>query len=249
MPPVFSKRRVFIRLNDNSSAFQVFSVAQESDGSIYISSPNFAQSKWLQLPLDPNMPGMAGISPSGDGKLSIHASGFAGVRAHEHVGHKFSFLGSPLINAESQTHSVRHLVTVFLSEPSHIPASSPAGNRASDCILDAQRLRPVAFIFFAVPRSTGLTSVDIKWSFHVDVIGVPPDISWGQIPLTTHSLVWIAYTTKQMTEWPANYHYCHFDGFWVPFFLGGTQEVWQFSLVRPNYEIESSGKLVIKLEV
>lgn len=250
VPANFSKRRVFIKQKDDPRAFQVFSVAQESDGSIYISSPNFAQSKWLQIPPQPDLSSITAISPSGDGKLSIHASGFAGVRAHEHVGHKFSFQGTQLINTESRTHSVRHLVTVFISEPSHVPAASPAGNRSSDCILDARWLRPTAFIFFAVPRSTGITGVKFQGSFHVDVIGDPPDIDigWGEIPLTTHSLVWFAYTTKQMTEWPTSYHYCHYDGFLVPFFMGGGPTAWKFLMVRPAYEIAPTGELTINVD-
>ena len=249
VPANFSKRRVFIRLKDNAQAFQIFSVAQESDGSIYISSPNFAQSKWLQLPPQQNLPSITAISPSGDGKLSIHASGFAGVRAHEYVGHKFTFQGNQLINTESRTHSVRHLVTVFISEPSHIPAASPAGNRTSDCVLEARRLRPIAFIFFAVPRSTGITGVKFQGSFHVDMIGAPPDISYGEIPLTMHSLVWVAYTTKQMTEWPTSYHYCHHDGFLVPFFMGGGPTAWKFCMVSPAYEIAATGELAINVDV
>lgn len=248
VPANFSKRRVFVRLKDNAQAFQIFSIAQESDGSIYISSPNFAQSKWLHFPSQPNLQNITAISPSGDGKLSIHASGFARVRAHEHVGHKFSFQGNHLINTESRTHSVRHLVTVFISEPSHIPEASPAGNRSSDHILDARWLKPITFIFFAVPRSTGITGVKLQWSFHVDVIGEPPEISWGEIPLKTHSLVWVAYTTKLMTEWPTSYHYCHHDGFLVPFFMGGGPISWKFCMVSPVYEIATTGELVINID-
>lgn len=236
-----AKRRIFIK--DGEQAFQIFSVAQEKDGSIYISSPDFAQSKWLELSLDPSSPSAKAAQSPGTGKLSVHASGFAGVRAHDSRSHKFPVIGSRLVDVATNTHSVRHLTTVLISRPNHVPA----GNRHSDYLLEAQRIKPIAFVFFAVPRSTGLKGVKVEWSFHVDVIGVPPDVSWGEIPLPLHSLVWIAYSTKQMTRWPASSHYCHYDGYLVPLFMGGGPTTWTFCAVRPAYAITGT-ELVIRLD-
>jgi len=245
MPDDPPKRRIF--LEEGGRAFQIFSVAQETDGSIYISSPGFEKSAWLELSVDPNSPGVkVGLAP-GVGKLSVHASGFAGVRKHtSQGGHRFAVKGSPLISAAANVHSVRHLTTVFPSEPGHAPIS-PAGNRASDYILHAaQKVEPVAFMFFAVPRTTGLKHVKFEMVFHVDVSGVPPDVSWGEITLPLHSLVCVAYSTKQMTRWPTVYHYCFHDGYLVPLFMGGGPTQWTFCGVNPVYGIIGS-ELVIRL--
>jgi len=237
------KRRIF--LEEGGRGFQIFSVAQETDGSIYISSPGFEKSVWLELS---SPDAKAGPAP-GVGKLSIHASGLAGVREHaSREGHKFTVEGTPLIHAAKEdvhVHSARHLTTVFPSKPSHAPLS-PAGNRTSDYVLSATTAKPRAFIFFAVPRATGLKQLKLEMVFHEDVGGVPPDFSWGEITLPLHLLAWIAYSTKQMTQWPATYHYCFHDGYLVPFFMGGGPTHWTFCGVNPVYGIVGS-ELTISL--
>jgi hypothetical protein len=243
-----AKRRVFLKLKDGSQAFQIFSVAQERDGSIYISSPNFAESKWLDLSRNIAALGARATSSPGLGKLSIHASGLAGVRAHDSSGHRYRVQGIGLADTATNTQSVRHLCTVFISEPNHMPPS-PAGNRISDYVLHGPRFRPMAFIFFAVPRGGGLRGIKGECAFHVDVMDTPPDWSFGEITLPMHSLVWFAYSTKQMTSWPPSFVYCHNDGFIVPFFMGGGPVKWTFCAVNPLYEISSTSELTIKLDV
>ena len=232
-----SKRRVF--LEEAGRAFQVFSLTQGRDGSIYLGSPGFEKSRWLELSVDANSP-MIKVAPApGVGKLSIHASGLAGVRANASPdGHKIFVKGSPLV--AGNVHSVRHLTTVLPSEPNHVPMSA-AGDRASDAVLRSSRkVGPFAFIFFAVPRTTGITSVSFKMAFHENVMAVPPDVSWGEITLPLHSLVWVVYSTRQMTMWPAEYHYCFHDGHLVPLFMGGGPEKWTFCGVSPAYAIVGS---------
>jgi hypothetical protein len=234
------KRRVFLREGDRS--FQILSFAQETDGSIYVMCPNFAKSKWLDLSaiITTGAAVKAETAP-GDGKLSVHATGFAGVRAHTELhGHRFVVNGSPLVDPAKNTISVRHLVTALIAQPSH----TPAGVRRSDYVLETPHIKPIAFVFFAVPRTTGLKGVKVQCQFHVDVIGEPPDVSWGDIPLPLHSLVWLAYSTKQMTGWPADYHFCHHDGHDVPLFMGGGPQAWHFCAVRPRYAIEANELLI-----
>lgn len=238
----FSKRRVLI--SDRSTGpFQILSIAQETDGSIYLSCPDFAEAKWLELSfLD--FPSVAVVSSPGLGKISIHTTGFAAIRAHDSQLREVKVMGTPLIDEALDGHFVRHLCTLMISLPSH----KPNGQRKSDYQMNSSKaLMPTAFVLFAIPKRLGLNRIMIQPKFHVDVIGIPPEVSWGEIPLKLHTILWIAYTTTLMTTWPRSTHFCHFDGNLVPLFMGGGPEGWSLTVVKPELSVEQN-RLVMVLD-
>jgi len=236
----FEKRRVLVS-DPEGGSFQILSIAQETDGSIYISCPDFDRAKWLELNF-PDAPSATVVASPGPGKVSIHATGFAAVRAHSSSSRALKVIGTPLIDEASGIHFVRHLSTLMVSQPFH----TPPGQRASDYRMNSsKRLMPTTLVLFAIPRSTGLKGVNLEGKFHVDVIGVPPEVSWGDIPMRSHTIVWIAYTTKQMTIWPSATHFCHFDGNLVPLFMGGGPELWTFTVVKPLFSIHDDRLLLV----
>lgn len=240
MNDTFEKRRVFIADSDHGP-FQILSIAQETDGSIYLSCPDFGTAKWLELNISGH-PSANVVASPGSGKISIHATGFAAVRAHNSGSRAVKVNGTPLIDESSGIHFVRHLCTLMISKPTH----APAGQRRSDYHMRSSKpLMPTTLVLFAIPRNTGLIGVNLEGKFHVDVIGVPPELSWGDIPLHTHTIVWVAYTTKQMTDWPPSTHFCHFDGNLVPLFMGGGPERWSLTVIRPEFSIQESSLHIV----
>lgn len=238
----FHKRRVLIS-DKESGPFQILSIAQETDGSIYLSCPDFAKAKWLELNFTRD-PSAAVVSSPGPGKVSIHATGFAAVRAHDSKLRAVRVTGTPLIDETSGIHFVRHLCTLMISPPLH----KPGGQRKSDYQINSSKaLMPTTLILFAVPRNTGLNGVLLEPKFHVDVIGIPPEVSWGEIPMRSHTIIWVAYTTKLMATWPPSTHFCHFDGDLVPFFMGGGPELWSLTVVKPALSIHQN-RLVMVLD-
>jgi hypothetical protein len=105
----------------------------------------------------------------------------------------------------------------------------------------------MAHIWFAVPRATGIKTVGFNCAFHVDDIDVPPDVSWGEITFPLHSIVWLVYSTKAMVDWPASSHFCHYDGYAVPLFMGGGPKAWKFVACLPRYTLKDA-KLEIELQ-
>jgi hypothetical protein len=227
--PEPTSRRIF--LSNGSSKYQVLSFTQERDASYYVSCPNFAASRWIEIVDAAGDKAISVASAPGEGKLSVHGSGFAGIRAHQGSGHSVKVSGSPLVDRDGKTLRVRHLLSVLPEKPHHIPA----GVRASDYILTTKELKPLAFIFFAVPN--GIRSVELNISMHVDDIGTPPDVSWGFMTFPVHGVLWIAYSTKGMAQWPATTHVAHFDGFTVPMFFGGGPKDWKFAASSPAYAL------------
>lgn len=236
----FAKRRALIA-DPESGPFQILSIAQETDGSIYLSCPDFAQAKWLELNVS-DVPSATVVASPGLGKISIHATGFAAVRAHNSNERAVRVTGTPIIDEASGIHFVRHLCTLMVAKPVH----TPAGQRISDYRINSSKsLMPTALVLFAIPRNTGLNGVNLEAKFHVDVIGVPPEVSWGDIPMRSHTIVWVAYTTKQMTTWPPSTHFCHFDGNLVPLFMGGGPELWSLTVATPEFSIQESRLLMV----
>jgi hypothetical protein len=228
-------------LSTGSSKYQVLSFAQERDGSFYVSCPNFAASRWIEV-VDAAAAGkvVSVAAAPGEGKLSVHGSGVAGIRAHQSSGHSVRVRGSPLVDPDGKTLRVRHLFSVLPEKPHHVPA----GVRVSDYVLTTKELKPLALTFFAVP--TGVRSIEINISMHVDDIGTPPDVSWGFMTFPLHGVLWVAYSTKGMVQWPATTHLAHFDGFIVPMFFGGGPKEWKFAASSPAYAL-ADGVLKITL--
>lgn len=232
-----TSRRVF--LTEGAAKYQILSFTQRPDASFYVSCPDFARSGWLEISEGPGPKTVNFAAAPGEGKLSIHATGFAGIRVHETTGHHVTIHGNQLMDASKKVVSVRHLLSVFPREPYHLTD----GPRVSDYTLTAKRMKPAAFIFFAVP--SGL-EVHMQLGFHIDDIGEPPDISFGMMTFPIHAVVWLAYSTKGMLEWPPNTQFCHYDGHDVPLFTGFADRTVKFAAARPQYRLDDQ-KLSVTL--
>ncbi len=241
------KRRVFI--TDGSENYQIFDFIQnKNEGSIYVSSPNFSEIKWIGVSI--NNQGIANLeitdSP-GDGKLSLHASGIVSIRNYTEIkSRKLIIKGNYLLNLEKTEAGVRHLFTIFMAQPKHVPAS-PALNRKSDYLINSSKqLSPLVFIFFAVPRIPNLT-VGIHASINMDDLeSVPPDNGMGLIELPYHSIMWFAYKTKHMNKWPKHPIVSYTDGYTVPTFIGTGEGEFRMELYNPSYKL-TENELTINL--
>lgn len=231
--PNTSDRRLF--LTACSEDFQILSFSQNPDASIYISSPDLANSKWIEIvPGDPRAFQVSDIPSAG--KLSVHGSGVAHVRESVEGETKLRILGNYLKSKHDENLGVRHLVTIFLTKPTHIPKSA-AGNRSADCIIKAEELKPYVLVFWAIPASRQLT-VNISASFNSeDLETIPPESGFGSFGLRTHTIVWFAYRTKHMSLWPAKTHLCFHDGFYLPLLIGTGNGACRAELRTPNYHL------------
>lgn len=232
-----AKRRIFI--NKGDERFQIFSFRQEKDGSIYASSPTFADAKWISFQHSPQGPILVTTEAIGTGKLSIHGTGMAGVRnnndPHEH---KLVIEGNQLLNIDQNEVGARHLFTVFMDEPSYLPSDSPVFNRQSDYSMQANEdLKPFVLVFFAVPLQAG--SIDFRFSLHEDeMINIPNDIlGMHTFALKYHNVIWFAYRTKNMDKWPKYAHFSYQDGNSVPLFIGTGPQAFRLEFRMPKYEI------------
>jgi len=213
----------------------MLSFTQGNDGSIYISAPDLAKSKWMEIA--PGNPPLMRICDVPDaGKLSVHGSGVTHVRALAGGEVELRLAGNFLTNEDHQTLGVRHIVTVFPTKPSHLPASA-ANNRQSDCSLQVLALKPYVLIFWAVPSIRAL-KVDVSASFRVDDLEtVPPESGFGAFGLRTHNIVWFAYRTKHMVRWPAESHLSFHDGFHTPVIVGTHEGACRLELRTCIYEL------------
>lgn len=231
--PEPTSRRLF--LSDGANKFQVLSIEQRRDASFYISCPNFARSRWIEIVGDENAKSVNVATAPGEGKLSVHGSGFSGIRAHDSQGHHAIVRGNRLIDRDRTELRPRHLVTVLPEAPHHVPS----GTRLSDYVLTAKQIKPTAFILFAIPAVSGLR-IKGNIGFHVDDIGVPPDVSFGLMTFPLHGILGVAYSTKTMLQWPPSTHFSHYDGYTVPIFLGGGPKEWRFAAADPTYRLENN---------
>jgi hypothetical protein len=227
--------------------FQLFSVAQNSDGSIYFSAPMFQNIEWRLPTISPDRQVVLGsFQASEQGKLSVHGSGVVHVKAHETAGsNDFAVHGNILKSKDGETLSARHLLTVFPSEPTHKP-NSPPGARKTDCVMTTKQWHPYAIVFWAVPIARSLT-ITVNGSFQADELEeVPPNAGWGAFGLATHALVWFAYRTKHMQRWPKNSQACYGDGYVVPLFVGTGLGEFRLEHRQPHYSLVED-KLTISL--
>lgn len=228
--------------------FQLFSVAQKSDGSIYFSAPMFQNIEWRVPVISPDRQlVLASYQVSEQGKLSVHGSGVAHVKAHDAAGSSdFSIRGNTLKSKDGEILSVRHLLTIFPSEPTHKP-NSPPGARRTDGIMTTKQWHPYVIVFWAVPLARSLT-VTVNWSFQTDELEeVPPNAGWGAFSLATHALVWFAYRTKHMQRWPKKSQACYGDGYVVPLLVGTALGQFRLEYHQPRYSLIED-RLTISLD-
>lgn len=241
-----SERRIFIRAKDRIC--QIFSFTQRPDGSIYCSSPHFANAKWLSVQDTENGPQPISIDPIDEGKISFHASGMVAVRPHNELkGHKLIIKGNHLLNDEKKSLGTRHLFTVFMEEPKYKPLISQLSNRKSDyCIEANEELRPFVLVFFAVPRQN--FTLEFKFTLHEDdMVNIPNDfLGLNFFSLRYHDVFWFVYRTKHLTKWPKNSHICYHDGFTFPIFIGTRNETFRLEFRQPKYSVIGK-KLILEI--
>lgn len=229
----FPKRRIF--LNTNEEFFQLFSVTQnKTDHSIYASFPNFENAKWLNVEPKEKPQKIYIFDSLGNGKLSIHGSGMTKVTPNQE---NLIINGNFLFNKNKQNAGIRHLFTIQLEEPKYKSKSSPM-NRKGDHVLKIEKLEPFVMIFFAIPRVRKL-SIKIQLSFHINDCNdeIPPLIGLSKIDLDLHSLVWCAYRTNHMDNWPKSPYVCVFDGFFVPIIIGEGGKAFRLELRKPQFDL------------
>lgn len=240
MQDTAKSRRVFFSSEDRIR--QLCTVTQnQNDSSIYFSSPSFENINWLSIKFIPESePILLTFKADAQGKLSLHGSGVTHVRPHNSFGtNEFTISGAALKDPNGETLGVRHLVTLFISEPNHIP-SSPANARKSDYIITTNINQPYILIFWAVPLQS-ISTIEIDGSFHVDDIeSVPPDAGWGGFSLLSHGIIWFAYKTKHMNTWPKNTQACYLDGSLVPMFIGTAVGAYRLEVKQPKYSLIGS---------
>jgi len=237
----FPKRRLF--LSDGDNFYHVLSFTQSrADSSIYVSSPDFSEAKWLNVTNKNGNLELAVTDSRGDGKLSIHGSGMTKItpNVHDLVIH-----GNYLFNQTKNALGVRHLFTLQLAKPNFVPFS-PAFNRESDYVISTKQLKPIIIIFFAIPRVKKLT-VNYQVSFQVDDLdSIPPEGGGGTFELLLHNVFWYAYRTRHMDEWPQNPYICYYDGHLVPMLIGVGEKQFRAEFRIPTYEL-SDTELHLKL--
>lgn len=244
-PLASPKRRIFFGAGVDS--FQIFSITQNGDGSIYIAAPGFEDITWIVPAHDADQnPVLLSYQSGGDGKLSLHGSGVTHVRPYDRSGADgFSIKGNQLRSREGDALGVRHLMTIFLSEPKLRP-KSPAGARKSDGLLTTNHWHPYVLIFWAVP-ATRTMAISVQGSFSVDDLEeVPPNAGWGAFTLLHHSIVFFAYRTKHMEKWPLNSQAFFTDGHTVPMVIGTGVGQFRVEYREPKYTLTEDA-LTIKL--
>lgn len=231
-------------LTEGAEHWQLFSFSQnKNDASIYVASPNFADIKWLTFVQAPDGTSTMNILDSpGDGKLSLHGSGVTHVRSHDGSADGRLVVSGNALKG-TNTLGVRHMFTVLISKPEHLPLS-PAFNRKTDQSVHAKKLTPYVFVFWAVPAVRRLT-VEVAASFNVDDLEtVPPESGWGCFGLTLHSVVWFAYRTKHMKRWPQYPHVSYHDGHTVPLPIGVQEGGCRLELRTPQYRLSEDALLI-----
>lgn len=235
MKDIANRRRIFFSSQNNIRQFCTIE-QNKNDSSIYFSSPNFGDINWLALKFNSSLePVLLEFSSDFQGKLSLHGSGITHVRPHNSYGtNEFTISGAALKDPNGEALGVRHLVTLFISEPNHIP-SSPANARKSDYTITTATKQPYILVFWAVPLQS-IDIIKINYSFHVDDIeSVPPDAGWGGFSLLNHGIIWLAYRTKHMSSWPISTQACYLDGSLVPMFIGTGVGTYRLELKQPRY--------------
>lgn len=240
---IYQKRRIFI--NKNGKHFQIFTFSQKKDGSIYCSSPDFSDAKWISYKITKNGPELITAATIGKGKISFHGSGITGIRSNIDTEHTLRIKGNILLNKKQKSLGARHLFTVFMKEPQYLPPSSPAFNRKSDYALRANEvLQPFILIFFAIPK-TGVSTHFLFNLYADEMNNIPNDFLGGHfISLRYHDIFWFAYRTKNLQKWPKYTHYSYHDGFTVPIFVGTKQQKFRLEFRQPTYSLINKNLII-----
>ena len=237
--PNTSSRRLFF--GNGLEYFQIFSISQnQTDASIYFSAPLFEEIQWHVPAIGVDeKPVLVSYQIAAPGKLSLHGSGIVHVKPFGTVGsNEFAIRGNILRSDGGKVLSVRHLLTIFPSEPRHKP-NSPAGARQTDDLMTTKQWHPYVLIFWAVPLTRSF-NVNVTCSFHVDDLEeVPPDSGWGGFNLAMHAIICFAYRTKHMGRWPHNSQGCYSDGHAVPLYIGTGTSQFRLEYRQPSYQLNN----------
>lgn len=230
-----SQRRIFIK-KDNKY-FQLFSFSQGKDGSIYCSSPDFQETKWVTYIIKRDGPKLVIADSPGPGKLSIHGTGMTKIRAHDKpVGHTLIIKGNYLLNLEKNQIGIRHLFTAFLRQLKYLP-NTPAFSRKSDYSIIGGTIKPFVIIFYAVPQHKEGMKVQFSINFQIDEMeNIPNDVlGMNGFGLRYHDVFWFAYRTKNMDKWPKHTYICYDNGYTFPIFIGTGIGSFRLEFRQPEY--------------
>lgn len=241
-----SNRRVFI--NSGDKFYQIYSLTQNDDGSIYCGSPDFATAKWIGINSNKSTLNLEFADKVGDGKISIHGTGMTAIRPHlDQRSRKIIIKGNKLLNLDKNEIGARHLFTTFIKEPLYIPTNSPVFNRQSDYIIkSSEELKPLVLVFFAIPQKS--LTINFHMSINTDLLNNIPDDFLGTviISLKYHDVFCFAYRTKHMEKWPKYSHYIYSDGYLCPLFIGMEPGRFGIEIRMPKYQINQNN---LSLEV
>lgn len=240
--PVPERRRIFVAGNDGA-AFYLFEIVQErKDGSLYLSDPDFKNSRWLEVIDREGKPQLQVVESPGEGKFSIHPDGRTHIRDNQKPGeHPIRIRGSLLIDRVNNTCGVRHLLTVFPRKPYFQPHDSSVFNRKSDQLLQSKEaLVPFNVILFAIPGEIRRTNCRFIFDQN-DLAKIPEDfMGWGQFRFPYHQVAWFMYKTKSMDQWPKHSYYHFHDGSRVPVFIGSGNNEMDVALCQPTYQVRDN---------
>jgi len=214
-------------ITDKKIRAHVCDFEQNLDGSIYIKFPEFEFGKWF----NDNGSQLISYNSPGKGKLSIHGSGIAHIKSYnQDYKAEFQVLGNPLLSKDKLSAGVRHIATIFPRKPDI--------NQIIEESQDNNSLKPMVFIFFAVPF--GL-NINLQGSFNIDEYeDIPPINGIGNQPLRMHNIFWFSYRSKFMDNWPLATHVYFSNGYDCPLFVGVDKCLMRIDIRKPVYSIRDN---------
>ncbi|NIM46909.1 MAG: hypothetical protein GTN40_01990 [Candidatus Aenigmarchaeota archaeon] len=238
--------RIFIK-DDDDKAWQLFSISQsKSDGSIYLSSLEFANFEWLTFKFDGKDIKPFKISQQTNGHLSIHGSGQTRITSDIRK-EKLIINGHHLLKKIEKDISLRHLFTIFPKKPTRL-SKSVMGSRKSDVLMSSiKKLKPFVMIAYALPRAN--LRVEFMSSFCIDDLepeDIPGILGFVQFPLIYHEIFSVIYRTKYMNQWPKKHMIQYTNGILVPIFKGEPGKKIKVEFRIPKFSLDS-GKLTIEI--
>lgn len=239
-----NKRRVFLRPKSTGLSHHIFSFSQHKDGTIFCHWPNFANTNWISYEETTEGLVLRNLdTPEHAQKLSVHGTGVLHFTSGELNKYPGRIKGFHLLNEEENAIGARHLLTAFLEQPT----SDDSGifqQRASDTPIYCGDLNPFVIQFFAVPQQEPHLKINVLASLHTDYFRMPPtDFEWGLFSLAYHDVIWVAYQTTRIGNWPEKNNIIYQDGYWVPTILEHKQDpetktgVIDIHMKEPKYEL------------
>jgi hypothetical protein len=213
------KTRVFI--GTETESYHCLTLRQvRSDGSIYLSAPNFSELTWCYLDATDEGIFPAILQNVPPGKLSIHGSGIAHIRDEANPNNcMIRIKGHYLQSAEG--FGVRHLFTIYPSAPKIMHNTFTEQVRDQRITFTDGIIKPTALLFWAVPITKQKLTLDFNVEHradHMNERGHPP-FGFGAFPLSKHHIFWIGYQLSHMTDFPHKTLISYHDGGLVPFFV------------------------------